>query len=311
MVQQLAGAGDPGETESPKAGRRVRYLQDEAVPSGKRMMLGHALRKRRDSLNLKQDEVARSLGGSPSKVSRIESGHHKVKARDLPVFFERYDISDPAEQEQLRQLAAGASEVAWWQPWSWAAPKYLQAVVSFEDMAQRIRSYEPLQLHGLLQTPAYARAVINRGSGTPQEREARTQLRQERTARFADASADRHGMFIIDEATLLRPFGSPQIMRGQLEHLLELSADPRYQFRLAELGKCDLPVDLGPTTIFDFAGMLPTLVYAEGFDGGLIIEDDQAVDQRVKAFDALLYASLAPRHTRRRISNLLARHYGR
>ncbi|MER7402986.1 helix-turn-helix transcriptional regulator [Streptomyces sp. NPDC000070] len=311
MVQQLAGAGDPGETDSPKAGRGVRYLRDEPAPSAQRRMLGHALRKRRTSLNLKQSEVARFLGGSASKVSRIESGHHKVKERDLLVFFQRYDISDPTEQELLRGLAAGANEAAWWQPWSWAAPKYLQAVVSFEDMAQRLRSFEPLQLHGLLQTPAYARAVINRGSGTLEEREARAQLRRERKARFADASADKYGMFIIDEATLLRPFGSTEVMRGQLEHLLELSADPRYQFRLAELGRCDLPVDLGPTTIFDFAGMLPTLVYAEGFDGGLIIDDDEAVDQRVKTFDALLSASLAPRQTRRRINDLLSRHYRR
>lgn len=311
MVQQLAGAGDPGESESPKAGRGVRYLRDEAAPSAQRMVLGHALRKRRNSLGLKQGEVARFIGGSPSKVSRIENGRHQFKERDLHALFQLYGIGDPAEQELLLGLATAANEAAWWQPWSWAASKYLQAVVSFEDMAQRIRSYEPLQLHGLLQTPAYARAVINRGSGTLEEREARSQLRQERKTRFADAPADKVGMFIIDEVTLLRPVGSKEVMREQLEHLLELSADPRYQFRLAELGRCDLPVDLGATTVFDFAGMLPTLVYAEGFDGGLIIEDDEAVDQRVKAFDALLFASLAPHQTSRRISNLLSRHYRR
>ncbi|MFC8094608.1 helix-turn-helix domain-containing protein [Streptomyces sp. NPDC057301] len=311
MVQQLAGAGDPGETESPKAGRGVRYLRDEPAPSAQRMVLGHALRKRRKSLNLKQGEVARFIGGSASKVSRIENGRHQFKDRDLYALFQLYGINGPTEQELLLGLAAGANEAAWWQPWSWATPKFLQAVVSFEEMAQRIRSYEPLHIHGLLQTPAYAQAVINRGTGTFQELEARTQLRRERKARFADAPAGKTGMFIIDEVTLRRPVGSTEVMCGQLEHLLELSTDPRYQFRLAELGRCDLPVDLGPTTIFDFAGMLPTLVYAEGFDGGLIIEDDEAVDQRVKAFDALLFASMAPRQTRRRISDLLTRHYRR
>ncbi|KUO04636.1 helix-turn-helix domain-containing protein [Streptomyces caeruleatus] len=310
MVQQLAGAGDPGETESPKAGRGVRYLRDEPAPSAQRMVLGHALRKRRKSLNLKQGQVARFIGGSASKVSRIENGRHQFKERDLQALFQLYGIDDPTEQELLLGLAAGANEAAWWQPWSWATSKHLQAVVSFEEMAQRIRSYEPLHIHGLLQTPAYSQAVINRGPGTFQELEARAQLRRERKARFADAPADKTGMFIIDEVTLRRPVGSMEVMCGQLEHLLELSADPRYQFRLAELGRCDLPVDLGATTIFDFAGMLPTLVYAEGFDGGLIIEDDEAVDLRVKAFDALLFASLAPRQTRRRISDLL-RHYRR
>ncbi|MFJ6392805.1 helix-turn-helix domain-containing protein [Streptomyces sp. NPDC091972] len=310
MVQQLAGAGEPGDNDNSKAGRGLRYLRDEPAPSAQRMVLGYALRRQRMSLRLKQEEVAGRLGCSPSKVSRIEGGHHQFKERDLLRFFHVYGINDPSEQALLLALASGANEATWWQPWSWVAPKYVQAVVSFEDLAQRMRAYEPLQLHGLLQTSAYSRALIDRTSSSSRERDALAELREERKARFASAPANKMGMFIIDEVTLRRPVGSPEIMREQLEYLLALSDNPRYQFRLAELGRYNLPVDLGPTTIFDFAGMLPTIIYAEGFDGGLIVQDDQAVDRRTKAFDALLVASLAPRPTFRKISDLL-RYYRR
>ncbi|MFE4667492.1 helix-turn-helix domain-containing protein [Streptomyces sp. NPDC056716] len=311
MVQQLTSAGEPGEGDNPRAGRGVRYLRDETAPSAQRMVLGNALRRQRTSLGLKQEDVAPHLKSSSSKVSRIENGHHLFKQDDMLRFFSMYGISDPVEQEQLLSLAASANEPTWWQSWSWVAPKFLQAVVSFEDMAERIRSYEPLQLHGLVQTREYSRAVINRGGRTGEERDALAELREERKARFAAGPEHKRMIFIIDEVTLLRPVGDAALMRGQLEHLLDLSADPRYQFRVAELGRYNLPVDLGSTTIYDFAGILPTIVYAEGFDGGLIVQDERAVDQRLRAFDALLVASLAPAQSARRIRDLLSHNYRR
>jgi transcriptional regulator with XRE-family HTH domain len=311
VVQQLAGAKEPGDGDGQKSGRRVRYLQDEAAPSAARMVLGSALRKRRVLRGLKQEQVARLLGGSPSKVSRIENGQHNFKEHDLQQFFAVYGVDDPAEQAQLRDLAEAANQPTWWQSWSGVAQKYLQAVVSFEDLAQRIRSYESQQLHGLLQTPDYARALINRGGGTPRQREALAELREQRQARFA-AAENKMLICVIDEATLRRPVGSPDIMRRQLEHLIDLSSDPRYQFRLAELGRYDLPVELGTTTIFDFSGrILPTTVYTECFDGGLVVQDEESVDRRQKAFDALRVASLAPRQTVQKIRDLLSRTYHR
>ncbi|WP_329352011.1 helix-turn-helix domain-containing protein [Streptomyces sp. NBC_01261] len=311
VVQQLASAGEPGAGDNPGAGRRVRYLRNEAAPSAQRMILGNTLRRQRTSLGMNQQEAAYRLPGSSSKVSRIESGHHQFKEDDLAKFFRMYSITDPTEQERMLEVAAAANEPAWWQPWSWAAPKFLQAVVSFEDMATRMRSYEPLQLHALIQTRAYSQAVIERGPGSRKERDALTELREERKARFSLLPEGKRLIVIIDEVTLRRPVGSPSVMREQLEHLLNLSDDPRYAFRLAELGRYDLPVDLGPTTIFDFEGILPTLVYAEGYDGGLIIQDEKDVDNRSKAFDALRVASLAPHPTARKISDILMRSYRR
>ncbi|AKN73655.1 XRE family transcriptional regulator [Streptomyces sp. PBH53] len=308
MFKQPPGAAVPADGHGQKAGRRgaVRYLQNEAAPSATRMVLGHALRHRRNTAGLKLEEVASQLGISTSKVSRIESGIIQAKEDDLRRLFVVYQVTVPEEQIHFRELIEAAWQPAWWQPWSQVATKHLQAVVSFEDMAQRIRSYESQYLYGLLQTADYARALIERGRGSARTHDELVEFRVKRQDRFA-AEADKSLIAVVDEAALLRPVGSPQIMREQLEHLIELSHHPRFQLRLAELGRFDLPAELGSTTIFDFRSrLLPTIACMEGFDGSLVMDDEAMVDRRVKAFDMLLARSLAPQAMRRKLQHMLS-----
>ncbi|TXS44096.1 XRE family transcriptional regulator [Streptomyces sp. uw30] len=269
------------------------------------MVLGNALWTRRTALGLKQEEVARLLGASKSKVSRIETGQHQFKEQDLVRFFVIYQITDLLEQHQLRELAQEANQQPWWQPWSAVAQKHLQAVVSFEDMAQRIRVYEPLQLPGLLQTEGYARAVIAGGSADLHHRQALVDLRMKRQERFRAAGEDKKLLCVIDEGSLRRRYGTPQVMQQQLEHLIDLADGPRYLIRIAEQDRYDLPVHIGSTTIWDFAAqILPDIAYAEVYDGGLIFQDEEQVDKRAKAFDRLRRASLSPLRSIQRLKDL-------
>ncbi|MGV9319011.1 helix-turn-helix domain-containing protein [Streptomyces sp. NPDC003660] len=307
MSEELSAPMEPDDGSGQRAGRRgvVRYLQNEAAPGAARMVLGNALRLCREAVGLSSGQAATLLGGSASKVSRIESGTTSPKERDLLRFFAMYRISSLEEQENLRQLAAAAHRPAWWQPWSAVTPKYLQAVVSFEDMASRVRSFEPLYLHGLLQTPDYARAMIGRGPGLTSRHEELARFRAERYERFTAAS-DKQLVCIVHEGSLTHPVGSTDVMHGQLEHLISLTFHPRIQLRLSQQYNYKVHVELGSATIFDFAGRLPTISFAEGYDGGLVIEDEQMVDRRVKAFDALAANSLAPHAMRRRLKDMLA-----
>ncbi|MDN3267043.1 helix-turn-helix transcriptional regulator [Streptomyces sp. MA15] len=309
MVQVSAGAADSG--DPPRSGR-VRYIRDDIVPSAQRMVLGRALSARRTFLGLKQGEVARLLGASVSKVSRIESGQHQFKAQDLARLFTIYRIVDPAEQAELRQLAEEANRQPWWQPWSAVAQKHLQAVVSFEDIAQRIRVYEPLHLPGLLQTESYARAVIANGTTQPSHQQALIDLRMERQRRFETADENKKLICVLDEGALRRRYGTPQIMHRQLEHLIERAASPRYVIRLAELDRYNLPVYIGSTTIWEFAArILPDIAYSENFDGGLIIQDEEQTDARKKVFDRLRQASLSPQRSVQRLKDLASSRYYR
>ncbi|MFB7778168.1 helix-turn-helix domain-containing protein [Streptomyces bauhiniae] len=308
MAEQLPSAAEPEHGSGQKTGRKgaVRYLQDEPAPRAARMVLGSALRRCREAVGLSVGEAAARLGGSASKVSRIESGLFSPKQQDLPKLFALYEITDTTEQSQLRELASDAQQSPWWQPWSTVTPKYLQAVVSFEDMATRIRSYEPIYLHGLLQTPEYSRALMERGRGSAIIHDEMVQFRTMRRQRF-DAASDTNLVCIVDESSLMRPVGSADIMRKQLEHLVALTFHPRIQLRLAPLYDYETSVALGPTTIFDFGRRLATIAYSEGYDGGLFIEDEQGVDSRTKAFDLLAARSLGPHAMRRRLQHMVTR----
>ncbi|WP_244317433.1 helix-turn-helix domain-containing protein [Streptomyces bauhiniae] len=308
MAEQLPSAAEPDDGSGQKTKRKgtVRYLQDEPAPRAARMVLGSALRRCREAVGLSLGEAAARLGGSASKVSRIESGLFSPKHQDLPKFFALYKITDTTEQTQLRDLVSDAQRSPWWQPWSTVTPKYLQAVVSFEDMATRIRSYEPIYLHGLLQTPEYTRALVERGRGSAIVHDEVVQFRAMRRQRF-DAAPDKNFLCIVDESSLMRPVGSADIMRKQLEHLAALTFHPRIQLRLAPLYDYEASVEIGPTTLFDFGRRLPTIAFAEGYDGGLFIEDERGVDIRTKAFDLLAARSLGPHAMRRRLRHMATR----
>jgi hypothetical protein len=165
--------------------------------------------------------------------------------------------------------------------------------VSLEDIAQLIRSYENEQLLGLLQIPDYTRHLVsvNSPEKSKQEVDRIAELREARQERFLRESKTEL-LCVLDEATLVRGYGSKAVMRRQLEHLITLADHERINFRLAELSRLNMPVQIGTTTIFEFEdGQFPNVVYIEGPTAGQYLEDAGAVDEYSKRFDRLLVAS--------------------
>ncbi|MFH8796950.1 helix-turn-helix domain-containing protein [Streptomyces sp. NPDC017941] len=306
MVKNLADAsGDDHGSEGAAAGRgSVRFLHSEAAPSAQRLRLGLHLRELRLRAGLKQGEVARRLRVSESKVSRIETGTFKAKPAVLEALFDAYVVHDAAERARLREIAGEVNEAAWWQPWKGVSQPYLQALVSCEDLAVRVKSYEPQCLHGLLQTSAYGQALIRRGRGGPETHEELWKFRAERQRRFTEDTG-KSFIGVVDESALRRTVESSAVMREQIEHLLELMDDARFQLRLAEQFNPRVHSEIGPLTIFDFAEpIMPSVACAELFDGSVVYQDAEMVDRRIVKFDALRVASLAPDATRRKLQQL-------
>jgi hypothetical protein len=283
---------------------RVRNLRDApgSVPTAQRMVFGNHLRRHRTALDLTIRDVSKPLGVSDSKISRMETGCHEFKHEDVRRLLDLYRIAG-AERRELEGLAETANLRPWWQDWSDVTPGVLQTFVSLEEMAQRVRTYESLQLPGLLQIEDYARALVRLGSPDvpTAEVDRRVELRQERRKRFA-ADASKTLVCILDESTLIRRLGSATTMRRQLDHLIDLTDDLRYTFRIAELNKTNMPVVCGPATIFDFAEqLLPDIVYVENYTGGFILQEQGQVDEHVKAFDRLMVDSLNAKQSLQRL----------
>ena len=273
------------------------------APTAQRMIYGEVLRQRREACGLSEVEVARRTSFSTSKISRLENGLHDFKEADVRCLLSVYRVIDPVELGELLDMAHDANERGWWDPWTDVSTKALQIHVSLEDIAQRIRSYEIGQLQGLLQTSDYTRALIraNAPAKSRQEIERIVELRMLRQKRFLEASSAT--LFcVLDEVTLVRGYGSKAIMQRQLDHLISLAEHPRINFHMVEMASLNMPVQIGTTTVFDFAnGRLPDIVYVERSRGGLYLHDPEQVDEHVRGFDRLLVASMRQRACVRRI----------
>lgn len=287
--------------------RQVRQLRADTAPIAQRMVVGRVLRDIRIQRGETQKDVGAKAGFSPSKLSRVESGIHDFKRQDIHRLLDAYGVVDPAERGRLVRLAEEANEGAWWRPWTDVATKHAISHVSFESMAQRVRSYEPAHLSGLLQIPDYARAVIAGGPDVSNDAVERlVELRLERQRQMWETP--KKLIFVIDEVTLLRGMGNPDVMRRQLSHLIKLSDDPRYVFQVLELGTFNVPSFLGVTTIFDFAEQaLPDIVYVEGLEGAQYLQDEDQVDVRKRMFDRARRVSLERGRSVQRLRDLLKR----
>jgi len=261
------------------------------------------LRRLRVRAGLKEAQAAKVISFRyASKISRMEGGQHDFKGDEVSALLTAYGAADH-ECERVRNLAMKANRPSWWDDWSDVSTKYLQTHVSLEEIAQRIRSYEMQQLLGLLQIPDYTRALVRANSPDTEAKavDRMVEFRAMRQQRFLEAS-QAHLLCLLDEVTLTRGYGSKECMGKQLDHLMELADHPRITFRLAPLDRLNMPVQVGTTTIFDFAdGALSDIVYLERANGGRYIQDPTHVDEHVKGFDRLLLTSLAQPAALRRI----------
>lgn len=129
-------------------------------PTPRRRRLGAELRRIREALGWTQEEAASRLGyQSLSTVSKIENGLQGLKIQQLPHFFEVFGITDAALREELRDLVRRAGEADWWQRYEGVVDDPLGDYLSQVETANGLFVFNPLAIHGLLQTSEYARAV--------------------------------------------------------------------------------------------------------------------------------------------------------
>ncbi|MGH3991651.1 MAG: Scr1 family TA system antitoxin-like transcriptional regulator, partial [Pseudonocardiaceae bacterium] len=127
------------------------------------------LRAIRERAQLSGAEVARRLGMSPSKISRIETGNSGLQIEDVAALLGLYEV--PAStRDELLDLVRRSEERGWWtrQP---GLPKLWRSLIDFEAKATRVQNYEALVVPGLLQTAEYSRAIIQGVAPTISEAE--------------------------------------------------------------------------------------------------------------------------------------------
>ncbi|SDK43304.1 helix-turn-helix domain-containing protein [Streptomyces indicus] len=273
----------------------------------RRILLGSQLRRLRESRGITREQAGYSIRASESKISRMELGRVSFKARDVEDLLTLYGVTDEAERGPLLDLAREANLAGWWHSYSDVLPGWFQTYVGLEGAASLIRAYEVQFVHGLLQTEAYAHAVVTRNADkiSHAEVERRVALRLERQKLLVDERGPQLH-FVLDEAALRRPYGDRSVMRGQLEHLIEVSERPNVTLQVMPFSFGGHSGESGAFALLRFPESdLSDVVYLEQLTSALYLDKREEVALYEKAMERLQKDSPNPDQTRDLLRGLL------
>ena len=197
-------------------------MGDSASPLMLRRRLRTELRTARLKKDLTQEQVARAMEWSLSKMNRIEKAKTGISANDLKALLRLYGITDKERIEELLALARAARQSPWWSRYSDIAPPTLLELIEYEYAASAVSQFETIFVPGILQTDEYASAVLQGfyGEKSPAEQVAAlVELRTRRRDLLTSENAPKFS-FVLDESVIHRLVGSPAIMSQQFMHLV-------------------------------------------------------------------------------------------
>ena len=274
-------------------------MQENGGPTVRRMQLGARLRSLRQAKGITRDQAGYAIRGSESKISRMELGRVAVKQRDVTDLLKLYGVEDPAEHERLLALAREANTPGWWQAYGDVLSTWFQNYLDLEQAAELIRTYEVQFVPGLLQTDAYARAVIMLGHGTAPsvQIDRRAELRMARK-QLLDRPDPPRLWAVIDEAVLHRPIGGPAVLRAQIESLIEVAELGNVRLQVIPFRSGGHAAAGGAFSILRFPQQeVPDVVYIEHLTSGLYLDRREDVDHYAAAMGRLVIEAEPPNRT--------------
>ncbi|WP_232828628.1 helix-turn-helix domain-containing protein [Kribbella monticola] len=269
-------------------------------PTALRIMLGAHLRRLREAADISRADAGWAIRGSESKISRLELGRVGFKVRDVDDLLTLYKLDDAEERERLLELAQQANNPGWWQRWDDLTPTWFHSYLGLEMAAELIRTFELQFVPGLLQTPDYARAVVQLGRDRPLPAEEVERLVALRTGRQQVLTRKRSVRLwaVIDEAVLQRPIGGREVFRAQLEYLIEVSQWHNVTLQIIPFDRGGYTATGGAFSILRFGEMdLPDVVYIEHLTSAVYLDKREDLDEYAVTMDSLAITALRPRHT--------------
>ncbi|MFC9931475.1 helix-turn-helix domain-containing protein [Streptomyces sp. NPDC127190] len=273
-------------------------------PTVRRRRLGQELRRLRELKGMTAEEVAERLLVSQSKISRLENGRRSISQRDVRDLCGVYEVEDQRIVDSLMEMARDSRQQGWWHtfgdiPYS--------VYIGLETDAESLRVYEPQLVTGLLQTRAYAEALVQGAlpETSTAEIEKRVSVRMRRQERITAEKNPLRLWVVLDEAALRRVVGSRLVMREQLEHLIEMSQLPHVTVQVLPFDVGAHPGLNGQYAILEFSDAADSsVVYLEGVTSDLYLEKAQDVQRYAVMYEHLRAQSLNVEQSRQFIDTV-------
>ncbi len=277
-------------------------------PTVRGRRLRYELRRLREQRGLTIEQVAERSGGdwTASAISRWETGDRRIRPADLRVLLDLYDIQGE-QREVLLTLAREARQRGWWQSYSSdAIPEWFQVYLGLEAEAASIHEYATELVPGLLQTADYYRSFMQTApaAGDTETIERKIAVRTERQQR-RDAADAPECWAVLNEAVIRRVVGGPDVMRSQLERIVELANRPHISVQVLPYRAGAHPAMDGSFIILGFPeAQDPDVVYLESQTGSLYLEKPPEVERYQAMFNHLVAKALDPDESKRVIAQV-------
>ncbi|MGC9501812.1 helix-turn-helix domain-containing protein [Streptomyces sp. WG7] len=274
-----------------------------------RRQLAARLKELQDDSGKTLAEVGAIIEVNQGSLSRIMNGDRGTTPVLVKALLDCYGVTDPGVREDVLDLvrADQAQKQKWWRKYS-AVINTTQygGYLELEQSATTLRSYEPLLVPGLLQTPEYARQVITA---------MRVDLDAKQIQDLVDVRMKRQSLLVrddapklwavIDEAAFRRIESKPAVLKKQLGHLLDVEPRTNITLQLLPFDAGFHPGLYGSFMLMSFPEPNPNVVWVENLTNSVYFEGSDDVGRYTEVFDHLRATALGPPETRSRIKDML------
>ncbi|MFE0025513.1 Scr1 family TA system antitoxin-like transcriptional regulator [Amycolatopsis sp. NPDC059021] len=272
--------------------------QQPATPAA--IALGVGLRIAREHRGFGVRAMAAALGIAPAVVSLMELAVRpptvELTSRVLGFLAVRGD-----DYRRLLNLARHVKDPNWTEP---GPCEYPAPLLEYERTATTILAWAPKILPDIVQTPDYARAVLDSGILTGDEIGQELMLRLVRQdALSGDTPATL--TIMLAEAALAHQVGGPAVWREQLRHLLTLIDTDQVAVRIVPADPHRRPGLLSPFSLLRFSRGSPVVTVCRDHIYTYLTESSY-VDRYVNIAERLTQRALRERNSRAHISEALA-----
>lgn len=263
--------------------------------------LGGELLHMREGCGMRQTHAAEALSASVAKVAKMERGLVPVRDPDVRALCHLYRQDDPKVIDRLLALAKADRDRRKAKGW-WNQYPHLKAQIEYvalEDIATQLRTWQLTFVPGLLQTADYARALAV-GNGAWQDLAEIESFVEARMARQARLTGERslHLWAVLHEGALRQLVGGRNVMRAQLEHLLEVAQLPNVRVQIVPFIAGAHPGMTSAFTLVSFAepGALD-VVQADTVSTKVWLESETDAAHHDAIFDRITRLGLAQRNS--------------
>jgi transcriptional regulator with XRE-family HTH domain len=259
-----------------------------------RIQIGATLKRMRVEAEVGREVAAEKLGCTTATIGNIEQGRTKITHGDLAALLELYGVPGDQADDLIDVNRAAHRSVTRVRGGGDIQPHQRRAA-DLINAARGIRYYSPEVFPGLLQDEGYARAIMAPTGHTNDMLETRLRFRVGLSGALTRDDRPLQLWAVVGEAALHKNVGGKDVMRRQLQHVVQLCRDcPNVTVQVMPLNAREHYLIGASVTIYAFDGTIPEIASADTTIGENFFERDSSVAEAITKFDDVRFKARDP-----------------